>query len=85
VWVPAGTTFRQWVSGFTVLAPAEVPLDRIELFRSIGTLVDDANKATFYPLEAVDFEQRYLGVYSNGADCYDLPILAGDYLRLPKI
>jgi hypothetical protein len=85
VWVPVGTTFRQWVSGFTVLAPAEVPLDRIELFRSIGTLVDDANKATFYPLEAVDFEQRYLGVYSNGADCYDLPLLAGDYLRLPKI
>src|SRR6185436_19459336 len=84
VWVPVGTTFRQWVSAFTVLAPAEVPLDRIALLRSIGTLVDETNKATFYPTEAVDFEQRYLGVYSNGLDCYDLPLLAGDSLQLPK-
>lgn len=84
VWVPVGTTLRQLASTFTPLPPPEVPVDGIQLLRSIGNLVDDANKATFYNTDPVDFGDRYLGVYSNGADCYDLPLLAGDSLVLAK-
>lgn len=83
VWVALGTSLRHLASRFTVLPPAEVPLDRIAFRRSLGSLADDAPKLSFYRSDAVEFDQRHLGSYSNGTDCYDLPLLAGDALRLP--
>lgn len=80
-WVPVGTTFRQWASRFTVLPPPEVPVDRLHFYRSLGNLVDDSSKATFFRSSEVEYEQRHMGAYSNGSDCYDLPLLAGDALE----
>lgn len=80
-WVPVGTTFRQWVSRFTVLPPPEVQIERLHFYRALGNLVDDASKVSFFRSSEVDFDQRHLGAYSNGSDGFDLPLLAGDALE----